>query len=63
MKIPVDRLTATPTPFAFHGDTAWWRANLKPGRGLSQEVAEPFRFEVRAHRLNGDVFLEGPRPA
>ncbi len=59
MKIPVDRLTATPTSFAFQADTAWWRANLLPGRGLPHEVAEPFRFEVRAHRVNADVFVEG----
>ena len=59
MKIAVHRLSATPTPFAFYGDTAWWRANLRPGRGLSQEVAETFRFEVRAHCMNEDIFLEG----
>ena len=59
MKIPVHRLTDTPTPFVFHGDSVWWRSNLQPGRGLSQDLAESFRFEVRAHCLNQDILLEG----
>jgi uncharacterized protein len=59
MKIPVDRLTSTPTPFVFEGDSPWWQSAIPPRRDLPREFAEPFRFAIRAHRMGEDIFIEG----
>jgi uncharacterized protein len=58
MKIPLDRLTESPTPFEFEADESWWRAILS-GHQLPAELPEPLRFELRAHRMGADLFLEG----
>jgi uncharacterized protein len=59
MKIPVDRLTSTPAPFAFECDSRWWRSTIPARRDLPRDLAEPFRFAFRAHRMGEDIFIEG----
>jgi uncharacterized protein len=59
MKILVDRLTATPTEFSFEGDSAWWRIVMPDQRGVPRELLKPFAFRFEAHRMAGDIYLEG----
>jgi uncharacterized protein len=59
MKLSIDRLTSTPTPFAFEGDSSWWRVALRPQRGLPRELLEPVRFLCQAYRMGEDVYIEG----
>jgi uncharacterized protein len=60
VKILVDRLTATPSVLRFSVSPSWVAARLGSGperqlEGLREDVA----FEVRAHRMGADVYLEG----
>jgi uncharacterized protein len=59
MKLLVDRLTSTPARLRFEADTAWWASQMGPGAGLPRELAEPFVFELLAHRMGDDLYLEG----
>jgi uncharacterized protein len=60
MKIPVERLDATPQAFEFSADTGWWRSAVAPGPGLPAELPEPFRIVLRGHRMGEtDLLLEG----
>ena len=59
MKIPVDRLSESPSPFDFEGDSGWWQQRIEPGRGLPRELPAPFRFHLEAHRMGEDLYLEG----
>jgi uncharacterized protein len=59
MKLLVDRLTSTPAPFRFEADSGWWAAHMPREAGLPQELASPFRFELDAHRMGDDLYLEG----
>jgi uncharacterized protein len=59
MKIPIDRLTATPAEFHSEAGSAWWRAELPAEPGLHGELLEPFDFHVRAHLMGEDVYIEG----
>jgi uncharacterized protein len=59
MKIPVDRLTGTPTRFVFEGDSCWWRSAIPGQRDLPRELSEPFQFAFQAHRMGEDIFIEG----
>jgi len=58
MKMPLDRLTESPTPFAFEADESWWQGLLS-GQQLPRQLPEPLRFDLRAHRMGADLFLEG----
>jgi uncharacterized protein len=59
MKIPVERLTTTPTDFRFEGGPGWWSRALPEEPGLHRDLAEPFVFAVQAHRMGDDIYLEG----
>jgi uncharacterized protein len=59
MKLPVDRLTATPTPYAFEADGEWWAERAGAVAELHHEVVESFRFEFKAHMMGSDLFLDG----
>ena len=59
MKLLLDRLTASPTPYRFETAPGWWRAAQPARHGLPDEPAEPFVVELRAHRMGEDVYLEG----
>jgi uncharacterized protein len=59
MKILVDGLTVTPTEFSFEGHAAWWRAVMPEQRELPRELLEPIGFQLEAHRMGEDVYLEG----
>ncbi len=59
MKIPIDRLKESPTPFSFEGDEAWWNASFATGSSLAGELAEPARLSCRAARAGDDIQLEG----
>ncbi len=59
MKLPIDRLSDTPAEFVFEGGDAWWAA-LPASRGAApQRLMGPIRFEVKAHRMRPDLYLEG----
>ena len=59
MKLLLDRLTGSPTPYRFQTAPGWWRASLPARHGLPAEVSTPFVVELRAHRMGEDVYLEG----
>ena len=47
MKLLVDRLTATPTRYAFEVDGEWWAARAGASGELDHEVVESFHFELK----------------
>jgi uncharacterized protein len=59
VKLAVDSLTETPSPFHFTVTPAWFRerfpASARPAEGLS----EPVEIEGRAYRAAADVLIEG----
>ncbi len=59
MKIPVDRLTATPQRFDFRGDSGWWCGAIRPAKGLPRELDEPIRFAIDARCIAENLFFEG----
>jgi len=61
LKILVDRLTATPVATSFSVSPQWLAQQLGgPERGGPVEgLTEDVRFEVRAHKMGADVYLEG----
>ncbi len=59
MKLLLDRLTASPTPYRFETAPGWWRAAQPARHGLPAEPSEPFAVELLAHLLGEDVYLEG----
>jgi uncharacterized protein len=59
MKLLLERLTETPTPYRFETAPGWWRGSHPEQHGLPTEPAEPFVVELLAHRMGEDVYLEG----
>lgn len=59
MKLSLERLTPTPTPFVYEEGSGWWCARMPAERALPREVAAPFRVEGRAYQNGEDVVLEG----
>ena len=60
MKILVDRLSATPTSLRFSVSPSWVAARFGSERGRGLEgLSEDVAFELRAHRMGPDVYLEG----
>ena len=55
MKLPLERLGDSPSPFSFEAGPAWWRSQL-PDAG---ELAAALRFRLQAHRMGEDLYLEG----
>lgn len=58
MKLPVDQLTDAPQEFRLRPEPGWWLA-LRASMPELPEDPERFRFELRAHRMGRDLFLEG----
>jgi uncharacterized protein len=59
MKIQVERLTETPSPLDFEGDTAWWRASMANVAELPGDLDAPFRVSLQAYYMGEDLYLEG----
>ncbi len=59
MKLQVDRLTDTPSDLRFEGSPAWWAGGPAGRVYPPHAVVEPFRFELKAHRMGTDLYLEG----
>lgn len=59
MKLAVDSLTETPSPFRFTATPAWFLerfpADARPAEGLTEAVA----IEGRAYRAAADLLIEG----
>ena len=59
MKLPLERLSATPTHYAFEADTGWWQQQLQPHWGLPTALDEPLVVALDAHVMGEDLFLSG----
>ncbi len=59
MKLPVERLTESPAPFAFEAGEAWWRDQLADPRALPGAPTAPLQIRLQAHRMGEDLYLEG----
>jgi len=59
MKLLIDRLTAKPTPYAFEADGEWWAERVGAAVEVDPGVVESFRFELKAHMMGSDLFLDG----
>jgi uncharacterized protein len=60
MKILVDRLTATPVALVFPVSPQWLAQHYGgDGTAPLEGLAEDATFEVRAHKLGAEVYLEG----
>ena len=58
MKLSVDHLTGTPSDIQLTAQSGWWQ-EMRAALPELSEQEENFRFEVRAHRMGQDVFVEG----
>jgi uncharacterized protein len=58
MKILVDRLSATATPFRFEAGAGWWQQHMPADGELPDPPVAPFCVEGRAHTLGEDLYLE-----
>jgi uncharacterized protein len=59
MKILVDRLTETPTELRFDAGDPGWSEVREAIPELRDGPEEPPEVSVRAHRMGGDLYLEG----
>jgi uncharacterized protein len=59
VKIPVERLSASPQAFPFEAGSAWWSAAIPAQRGLPGKLDEPFRIDVSAYLVGEDLILDG----
>ena len=59
MKILLDRLSESPTRYRFEADPGWWSQAQTILPELAQARLESFGFEVAAHRMGADIYLEG----
>ncbi len=59
MKILLDRLTDSPTHTRFEAGSAWWQQASATLEELAGASRERFAFDVEAHRMGEDVYLEG----
>ena len=59
MKILLDRLTESPTCYRFEADPGWWGQAQTILPELAQASPGSFEFEVAAHRMGADIYLEG----
>ncbi len=59
MKIPVERITATPQHLSFEGNSHWWNASIPAEHGLSLELDRPFAIECDVHLMGEDLFIAG----
>ena len=58
MKIPTDRVTETPTPFAFEPDSGWMSTMLGD-QWPTGDLAGPLWFSCQAYLIGDDLFIEG----
>lgn len=59
MKLIVDSLTETPTPFHFVATPAWFRARYPAEEHPSEGLSEPLEIDGRAYRAVADLLVEG----
>jgi uncharacterized protein len=59
VRVPVDRLTESPLVLHFQATPEWWRERYPGDADLAASLTEPVELTVSAHRMGGDVYLEG----
>lgn len=59
MKLSVDHLTESPSRIPLAPEPGWWEEMRAGLPELPEQPAESFRFELRAHRMGQDLYLEG----
>ena len=60
MKILVDRLSETPSPYDFRVEAGWWEQRFPAGnQGAQPALGKPFEIHVDAHVMGEDIFLAG----
>lgn len=59
MRLLVDRLKETPSVHRFEDTEEWWGSLRASLAELEGGPARPFGFELRAHRMGEDLYLEG----
>ena len=59
MKLSVDPLMDTPSEIQLAAGSGWWQEMRAALPELPEQAEETFRFELRAHRMGQDLFLEG----
>ncbi len=59
MLLQLDRLTGTPSAHDYEGSPAWWHEWVRGASEGPYEVLGPFHFQLAAHCMGEDVFIEG----
>jgi len=59
MKLFVDRLGESPEHFHFETAPGWWESRVLASREVDYAVAEPFGFDLDAHVMGAEIYLEG----
>jgi len=59
MKLYIDRISETPSSLSFEAPSAWWEARVEDAHERPYTLAEPLRFELRAHTMGTKILIEG----
>ena len=59
MKLAVDSLTETPSPFQFAATPAWFLARFPADARPAEGLTEPVEVDGRAYRVAADLLIEG----
>jgi len=59
VKLAVDSLTETPSPFQFTATPAWFLERFPEGTRPAEGLTEPVVIEGRAYRVAADLLIEG----
>lgn len=59
VKLAVESLTETPSPFHFEASPAWFRERLLGGEREGDGLSEALRIDGRAYRAAADLLIEG----
>ena len=59
VKLNLDRLTATPTPYDYEAPARWWTDYSSDVEEGPYEVVAPFAFRLEAYKVREDAYLKG----
>jgi uncharacterized protein len=59
VKLVVDSITETPSPFHFSASPGWFRERFPSSAGSGQGLSEPLEIDGRAYRAAADLVIEG----
>jgi uncharacterized protein len=59
VKLNVDNLNATPTPYSYEASADWWAERNAEVEEGPYDVIRPFAFQIEAYKVREDAYLRG----